>query len=331
MTIRDLFIEGSEKLKESGVDEPEHDARELLKEAFDFDTVRYLLSMAKKISQDEDLKVTHFREFIQRRAKREPLQQILGYAWFMGLKFEVTRDVLIPRPDTEVLCEAVLACEKDKDVRMLDLGTGSGVVGIALKKLGRYNYVCASDISEAALKVASRNAVANEVWLNFVQSDLFENVLQYFPATFTDPQGAYISAARDLPKLDPSSSYPLGDDEKVLDKDDGTALKGFDVIISNPPYIPTGTIEDLAPEVRVYDPRLALDGGQDGLDFYRRIVTQCQNEALKSGGRLYLEIGFDQKVKVTELLKNAGFYNITVIKDLAGLDRVIYGRKNARN
>lgn len=291
MRIRELLFEGSEQLKDAGVPEAEYDARELLKSAFGIDTKGYLLSATREITEDEETKVGHFRELIDRRAARAPLQHILGYAWFMGLKFDVSPLVLIPRPDTEVLCEAVLEHEKARDMRVLDLGTGSGCIAISLKKLGGFKSITASDISAVALELAQKNAAKNCVDIDFVQSDLFENILGY----------------------------------------DSIDAEGFDIIVSNPPYIPGATIDTLSPEVRDHDPHLALDGGVDGLKFYRLIASECRGKALKPKGRLYLEIGYDQADAVSKILNGAGFEDVTVLKDLAGQDRVVYGRKIAGN
>ncbi len=319
MKLRDLLHEGIEKLNIAGVDDADYDARELLKQAYGYDTSELLLNLERGMCPGatggtEPAEITEcpgdcggistFRQSINMRCRRVPLQQILGHTGFMGLDFKVNADVLIPRQDTEILAETVLSCEKDKNIRLLDLCTGSGCIAVSLKKHGGYSHVAASDISEKALNVALRNASLNNTEIKLYKSDLFADI-----------------------------------DES------------FDVIVSNPPYIETDVIDSLEPEVREHDPRIALDGGKDGLDFYRRIIsgaTYCEkkeskesnsNEAgesekgrmrsvLKLYGRLYLEIGYNQKEAVAELMEKAGFKDIDIVKDLAGLDRVVYGKRS---
>lgn len=285
---RDLLLVGVKRLKDAGVMDAAYDARELLKAAFGWNTEEYLLSLGREIADDEESQAATFNRWIKKRASREPLQHILGYAWLMGLKFMVSPQVLIPRTDTEVLCEVVFKYEKNRNVKVLDLGTGSGCIAIVLKKIGGFKSVAASDVSVAALEMARENTKMHGVCIDFIQSDLFENVVV---------------------------------------RKDGTDREGFDIIVSNPPYISAASIETLSAEVRDHDPHLALDGGKDGLDFYRRIALGCRKKVLKSGGRLYLEIGFDQADAVMEILKRSGFCDITVFKDLAGWDRVVAAKK----
>lgn len=286
VSIKDLYSEAISRLKYAGVADFRYDARELLKASFELDTEKFLLSLDEniKIIKDWDKKEAIFKTYLFRRENREPLQHILGYCWFMGLKFDVTKDTLIPRPETETLCETVLKNEKDQAIALLDLGTGSGCIAISLKKMASYSLVAASDISEQALKVAKKNARANHVTIEFIQSDLFNNI-------------------------DTS----------------------FDVIVSNPPYIASASIARLEPEVRDHDPRISLDGGEDGLWYYRRILWALRGKILKLNGRLYMEIASDEAKAVHKMMQESGFDDIIVLKDLAGLDRVIYGRKNTGN
>ena len=219
-----------------------------------------------------------YMELVGIRASKIPLQHITGSQEFMGLDFKVNSDVLIPRQDTETLAETVLGEERDTDIELLDLCTGSGCLAIALKKLGGYRKVTASDISEAALKLAAENAALNKAGIEFIRSDMFKDI-------------------------------------------DGS----FDVIVSNPPYIETAVIAELDTEVREYDPMSALDGGEDGLDFYR-IIAEQGTKVLKPGGRIYLEIGYDQGEAVSGLLRANGFSGVRVINDLTGKDRVVAAR-----
>ncbi|MBQ2401319.1 MAG: peptide chain release factor N(5)-glutamine methyltransferase, partial [Lachnospiraceae bacterium] len=218
----------------------------------------------------------------ERRKNREPLQHILGTQEFMGLEFYVNRHTLIPRQDTETLVELVLADHKEKDIKLLDMCTGSGCIAISLAVHGGYQYVEAADISTEALKVAEKNAEKLlQDPIRFRHSDLF---------------GAF----------DPNA-----------DK--------FDIIVSNPPYIPSDVIEELEPEVRDFEPRSALDGTEDGLFFYEKLAEEC-GRFLKENGSVYFEIGHDQGEAVENLLRTHGFKDTKTIKDLAGNDRVVCGR-----
>ena len=202
----------------------------------------------------------------------------------MGLEFFVDERVLIPRQDTEDLVELVLKEHLEKKKKILDMCTGSGCIAISLAKFGGYSQVTAVDISEGALEVTGENArrLIPAVSFDRIQSNLYEN------------------------------------EEEIRKK----APEGYDVIVSNPPYIPTKVIEGLQPEVRDFEPKLALDGTEDGLYFYR-ILAQGELWFLKKGGSLYLEIGHDQGEAVSGLLKEAGYTKIRVVKDTPGLNRIV--------
>lgn len=292
MKVRELLNEGTEKLEAAGIDNAAYDARVILEDAYGLDAAGLLMNLNRDIcpgalggTEPSDIRecpgdcgaISTFNMGINMRLRHVPLQHIIGHTGFMGLDFKVSRDVLIPRQDTETLVETVLEREKDPAISILDLCTGSGCIAVSLKKLGGYSQVAASDLSDKAIGLAMRNASINDAEIRLIKSDLFKDI-----------EGS------------------------------------FDVIVSNPPYIPTEEIETLSPEVRDHDPRLALDGGSDGLDIYRRIVSEC-GDVLNTGGRLYMEIGFDQAVAVGALMKEADFRDIEVIKDLAGKDRVIFG------
>lgn len=221
---------------------------------------------------------------LKRRIKGEPIQYIIGKTEFMGLEFKVTLDVLIPRPETEILVEAAIKITRliGEKVRILDLGTGSGCIAVSLAKLLPKAKVTATDISPEALKVALENARANNVDIDFFQGDLF-GTCNLTPIT-------------------------------------------YDLIISNPPYIRSSEIKKLQPEVQ-YEPPIALDGGKEGLDFYKRIINDAPRY-LKKKGFLILEIGFDQKDDLKKNLQNSGYFEIIeVIKDYNNLDRVIIAQK----
>ncbi len=274
MTYRELYSWGMDQLKKADIEEAALDARLLLEEVCGTDR-NYLLSHGE--NPVTEIQNRDYTADITRRAAHVPLQHILGYQEFMGLKFKVTPDVLIPRQDTEILVEEVMRFLHD-GMRILDMCTGSGCI---LLSLLRYSNECEGigcDISEKALAVAEENARLLDLAADFVQSDLFENV-------------------------------------------DGK----FEIIVSNPPYIPAKMIPELMEEVREHDPLTALDGGGDGLDFYRKIIKEAE-KYLYSGGMLFFEIGYDQAEAVSGYMKEAGYQDITVCKDLSGLDRVVSGR-----
>ena len=283
MTLFRLLTEGSRALKQAGDPDGDHDARQLLMAAFHLDMVHFLLNRMQEL-EDSDYNrscIELYRSMIEKRRRRCPLQQILGSQEFMGLEFYVNQHVLIPRQDTETLVELVLEQQKNQEIRLLDLCTGSGCIAVSLAVKGGYRQVTAADISEEALKVARRNwerLRPENQEMQFFQGDLFD----------------------------------------ALEKDTET----FDVITANPPYIPTEVIRGLEPEVRDHEPMLALDGTADGLHFYRRIAAEA-GRWLRPGGRIYLEIGYDQGEAVSGLLAEAGFTEIQVVKDLPGKDRVV--------
>lgn len=273
MTYRELYDWGSARLEEAKIREAALDARLLLEEVCSTDRGYLLVHGDEPVS---DVQEQAYRDFISRRGSRIPLQHIVGYQEFMGLRFMVNSDVLIPRQDTEILVEEVMRYLHD-GMRILDMCTGSGCILLSLLQYSNDCEGVGSDISEAALAVARTNAEHLKKDAAFVQSDLFENI-----------EGKY------------------------------------DVIVSNPPYIPTKVIETLEAEVRDYDPMNALDGKEDGLHFYRRIVDKA-GEYLYPGGMLFFEIGHDQAEAVKSLMMEAGYVDVSVCKDLGGLDRVVYG------
>lgn len=263
-------------LAEKGVENPRLEAEWMLCEALSLDRVGLYMNFDKPLSDSE---LAAYRAMIARRAKREPLQYILGSQEFLGLDFEVSPAVLIPRHDTEVLVNEALKRAGEAD-SILDIGTGSGCVAIAVAKALPEAHVSSVDISDAALSVARGNAERNAVNVEFHQGSLFE---------------------------------PF-------------AGRRFDMIVSNPPYIPAADLATLQQEVRGFEPMNALDGGADGLDFYRRITEQAPGH-LNPGGWLIFEVGAGQAPQVLELLASGGFAtdNFTA-KDPADIERVVGGR-----
>ena len=250
-----------------------------------------LLINYNKVINDEKEKC--FFNYIDEIIKGKPVQYIIKNQEFMKLNFYVDDNVLIPQPDTEILVENTIKIlgklEKNARVQekpnleekltVLDLCTGSGAIGISIKKYMKNAIVYVSDISSKALEIAKINAKNNNVNINFIQSDMFEK--------FNEMKN----------------------------------LK-FDVIVSNPPYIETDNLETLPKEVQA-EPKLALDGGKDGLKYYRKIADKGYMY-LKDKGYILMEIGYNQNISVPELFKNNNEYkNIEIFKDLSNIDRVI--------
>mgnify|MGYP000897431914 CR=1 FL=1 len=274
MNYTEAFLMGMQKLKEAQLEEAQLEARLLLEEICGTDHNTLLCHGDREVSEKEE---EQYRKTIEQRAQHVPLQHILGYQDFMGLRFHVNEHVLIPRQDTEILAEEAMRYLHD-GMRILDLCTGSGCI---LLSLLHYSNDCEGvgvDISKEALLVAKENAASLGIETDFVESDLYERV-----------------------------------------------TGKFDLLVSNPPYIESAVIPTLMEEVRGYDPYIALDGGEDGLDFYRRIIGGAQ-DYLKRGGQILMEIGSGQAQAVSELLREAGFKEIDVCRDFAGLDRVVSGR-----
>ena len=276
----DVLSYGKQVLKDAGIAEADLDSWYLFEQIFGISRAQYFMCAREKVSKyGPETKMASYDDALKKRASRIPLQQILGQQEFMGLTFFVNEHVLIPRQDTETLVELVLNEQKDKNISVLDMCTGSGCIAVSLKKLGGYTRVEGADISEEALKVAKRNAAVLADSVTFRKSDMFRNFQE---------------------------------------------TERFNVIVSNPPYIPSAVIEELEPEVRDHEPRGALDGTADGLYFYRILAEECAKH-LTPGGHVYFEIGYDQGPAVKELLDAHGFKDTRVIQDLTGKDRVVCG------
>lgn len=270
-TYNDLLIYAVKEFENVGIEEASVEARNILLYTFNISLLDFSLNRNKELGAKE--KIEKFLSFVEERKKRKPFQYIINKQNFYGLDFYVDENVLIPRFDTEVLVEKILKDNKDNNLQVLDLCTGSGTIAISLKKLGEYKSVKALDISEKALDIAKKNSSLNKTTIDFICSDMFE---------------------------------------KINGK--------FDIIVSNPPYIPSRDIEDLSLEVKDYEPKLALDGLEDGLYFYRIIAKEAK-AYLKENGKIYLEIGYNQAKDIREIFKE--YNKIEVYKDLAGKDRVV--------
>lgn len=281
MTIKEAINKGTIKLKTKQIENSRLKARLLME---------YILNKPRQyllVYDDKNLNKLQENKYfnnIEKLVNGIPLQHITHQQEFMKMKFYVDENVLIPRPDTEILVEEVINISKKINAKkILDLCTGSGVIGISLAKYIEDSQITVADISGKALRIAKLNAKNNEVenQITFVQSDLFES----------------------LPK------------EK------------YDIIVSNPPYIKKEIIKTLNDEVQK-EPIIALDGGDDGLDFYKKIISQGY-EYLKYKGYLCLEIGYDQKEEVIELIKKEEKYIDTYSKkDLYDNDRIIITKLN---
>ena len=276
MTIHELLELGSKNLREARQEEPKALAKRILAFLLKKD-VSYLSIHPEEIVETKI--ETDFNEAIQKKQAGIPLQYITNMQEFMGINFYVDENVLIPRPDTEVLVEEVIKLAKEKEnISILDMCTGSGAIAIALAEYLTNAKITASDKSKKALVVAQKNAKNTKASIQFIESDLFGN---------------------------------------IKDK--------FDIIVSNPPYIESDVIKCLDKEVQK-EPMMALDGGKDGLDFYRKIAKQAR-AYLNEDGYLALEIGYNQKEKVKELLKKEGYREIYSKKDFGDNDRIVIGKK----
>lgn len=262
-------------LAEKGVENARLEAEWLLSVATGLDRVGLYVNYEKPLT---DAELAGYREMVSRRARREPLQYILGTQDFCGLDFEVAPGVLIPRHDTEVLVEEAIR-RAPAAASVLDIGVGSGCIAIALAKALPAATVWGVDRSPDALALARRNAQRHGVSVTLVEGSLFE---------------------------------PCSD-------------RRFDLIVSNPPYIPTADLAGLQPEVRDYEPVAALDGGPDGLDLYRLVIPTAP-EHLNPGGWLMVEIGIGQAPDVKQLFEAAGFTDLFTARDPQEIERVVGGR-----
>lgn len=272
MKIKNVLKSGIEKLKKYPIEDMILKARSLLE--FELQIPKATLSLHL---EDEVLEKNeqNFYQNIQKLKQGIPIQYITNYQCFYGLDFYVDSNVLIPQPDTEILVEEViqLAQNMKHNIAILDMCTGSGAIAIAIAKHTNCK-MTAVDISKEALEIVRKNAIQNQVKIETLQSDMFENV-----------------------------------SEK------------FDLIVSNPPYIETKMLENLSQEVK-NEPRIALDGGEDGLEFYRTLAKEA-TQYLQMNGILAVEIGYNQKQEVMQLLEKYGFCDIYSKKDFGNHDRIV--------
>ena len=287
-TFHELLTQGTQLLMNAGIEEARLDAWLLLEYTADISRAWYYAHPESEVNEEI---VSEYLSLCQKRAEHIPLQHLTHQACFMGYDFYVDERVLVPRQDTEVLAEEALHQLRNiRNPRILDMCTGSGCLLLSLLMELPDATGTGVDISAAALAVAERNRKNLELEKRavLVQSDTFSG--DYFQ------------------------------------KNSGNISLEYDMLISNPPYIPTEDIGKLMEEVRFHDPVLALDGREDGLYFYRRITEQA-GKYLKPGGWLMYEIGCEQGADVSAIMQGEGFTEVTVKKDLAGLDRVVIGKK----
>lgn len=281
MTIKQAITKGMIMLKSNNVESPKLKARLLLQYVLDKPRQYIIVYDNKEIDKQQQWQ---YFVNIEKLTKGIPLQHITHRQEFMKMDFFVDENVLIPRPDTEILVEEVIKiAQKYDSPRILDLCTGSGAIAVSLAKYMQESDITATDISKNALNIAKLNAKSNNVEnkITFIESDLFDKIRK----------------------------------EK------------YDIIVSNPPYIKKEIINKLQKEVQ-NEPKIALDGGYDGLDFYRKIINTSY-EYLKYNGYLCLEIGYDQKEEVLQLIENEKKYvDSYCLKDLCQNDRVIVARLN---
>ena len=301
MSVNILYIlrEATEFLKRSGIEDAERDAEIILTHCLGIDRV----TLYRDNPVVSEKQAEQIDKFLTRRSKREPLQYIIGYIEFYGLKIKIGKGVLIPRPETEVLVEEAIktvtsyklqVTSKDKDsslithyplLNILDLCTGSGCVALALAREFHDAHVYGTDTSRIAIRNAKKNAELNSITnVTFLKGNLFEPIKK---------------------QLSSHASHIT-----------------FDLIVSNPPYVRIDEIKDLQPEIKDWEPVEALNGGEDGLDYYRMIIPEAKNY-LKEGGHLLFEIGASQADSVRKMVKDAGFTDVLLIKDYAGIERIL--------
>jgi release factor glutamine methyltransferase len=283
LTLVKAWNAAKDRLKDVKIDQPAIDARLLLEVAADVTRTDIITDPYRVLT---DVQMATLNDFLERRAAREPVSHIIGRKGFWKILLQVNKNVLTPRPETEVIVDEVLKAfpEESASFNMLDLGVGSGTILLAVLAERPAAKGLGIDVSEEALAVARENA-------------------------------ANLGLMGRVALLRGDWTSGLGND-------------GFDLVVSNPPYIATHVIETLEPEVRDHEPRLALDGGPDGLDAYRLLAGEILR-VLKPGAMFAVEIGYDQSAAVEALFREAGAQNVRTIKDLSVNDRVVTGTKPA--
>ena len=304
MNALDKIKEAKEFLESLGIEGADREAEIIVSHFLGIDR---LILYRDNPQIPEDI-IPMIDELLTRRSKREPLQYILGYTEFSGLKIEVGPGVLIPRPETELLAEQAIKTisnykinpplppfnrEKLGGLKILDLCTGSGCLALALAREFLGAQVYGTDTSEIAIKYANKNAKINKIKnVTFIEGSLF------------DPIKKLVAVHSAI----------------------GGSPFAFDLIVSNPPYIRGDDIKGLQAEIKDWEPVEALDGGEDGLDYYRIIIPEARNY-LEKTGFLMFELGINQADAVKKMAENTGFQNISLIKDYSGIERILILKK----
>ena len=279
-TYNNLYLDIRQQLRKAGIEAATLEARELV--CFGTGKTREELARDGGLYASPELEL-RVRELVQRHLEGEPVAYLIGEWEFFGLPLDISADVLIPRPDTEVLAEQAIEYIKTLDeCRVLDLCAGSGCIGLAVASQAPKARVILGELSDAALKICRQNVRRNGL------------------------------SGRVVPFQVDALEKP------------GRHLGEFQCIVSNPPYIPRADIDELDGSVKDYEPLMALDGGEDGLDFYRSIVEKWK-DALVPGGRMYFEVGIGQADDVLRIMRGQGFGDIQIVKDLHDIPRVVFG------
>ena len=280
ITYNDLYLEIRRQLRAADSGDPTLEARELVAFACGKTKEELLRDSRLYVTPEVEARV---RALVQRHLDGEPTAYLIGEWEFYGLPLDISRDVLIPRPDTEVLAGLAIDFVKTQGAcRVLDLCAGSGCIGLAVASQCPESRVVLGELSEGALRICRQNIRRNGL------------------------SGRVVPMQMDALAAPPAQ---LGE---------------FRCLVSNPPYIPAGDIPGLDPSVRDYEPYMALDGGADGLDFYRNLAREWKN-ALTVGGKIFLEVGIGQADDVLRLLRSQGFGDLEITKDLNGIPRVVHG------
>jgi release factor glutamine methyltransferase len=297
MNYKKIYLTGVSRLKKAGIAEAKLDARLLLEKVCHTDRNTLLAHPELEVTSEQE---KNYVNYIEARAAHNPLQYITGVQDFMGLEFYVNQNVLIPRQDTEILVEEVMPHVHD-GMHILDMCTGSGCILISLLQYSNHCAGVGIDLSLEALEVAAQNA---------------ERILCAKGMKIFGDSAHWTFDCEEL----------SGDEVYFVQGDLFAPLRQekFDILVSNPPYIASAVIPTLEPEVAEHEPRMALDGKEDGLFFYKKIIASA-GKYLQRGGMLFFEIGYDQGESVSALMADAGFCDIEVKKDYAGLDRVVFG------
>jgi len=281
MNISDAIALGGDALRQASIAEPEREVNLLLRHSLKRDAAFIYAHPEYRLDAVESIL---FKAVLKRRVAGEPFQYISGVQEFYGHEFKVTPDVLIPRPETEILVEAAInELNGNAETKFCEIGVGSGCIAISILKAVPLAVAIAVDISKAAIDVARMNADSHDVLdrLSLKESDVFSNVSEF----------------------------------------------EFDLIVSNPPYVTLPDIETLQKEVREFEPRTALVGGQDGLDIIRTLVSEAP-KYLRPKGMMLIEIGWDQSDRVREMFENRTWHNLMLLDDLQGIPRIVQARLN---